>query len=64
MQIFSKESTYVEIQNAGLEPQARINPLLARLAEGTNARAPESREGARAGSLPWTIAAAALTGRR
>jgi DNA polymerase III subunit alpha len=35
VQIFSKDSTYVEIQNAGLEPQARINPLLARLAEGT-----------------------------
>src|SRR5213079_3642363 len=30
-----KGSTYVEIQNAGLEPQARINPQLAKLAEGT-----------------------------
>src|SRR5438876_1991525 len=35
VQVFGKGSTYVEIQNAGLEPQARINPLLARLAEGT-----------------------------
>ncbi len=35
VQIFSKDSTYVEIQNAGLEQQARINPLLARMAEGT-----------------------------
>jgi DNA polymerase-3 subunit alpha len=35
VQIFGKGSTYVEIQNAGLEPQARINPLLAKLAEGT-----------------------------
>ncbi|TMK76874.1 MAG: DNA polymerase III subunit alpha, partial [Actinobacteria bacterium] len=35
VQVFGRESTYVEIQNAGLEPQARINPLLARLAEGT-----------------------------
>src|SRR5438093_5142937 len=33
--IFGKESTYVEIQNAGLEPQQRINPLLAKLAHGT-----------------------------
>src|SRR5262245_1202517 len=31
-QIFGRESTYVEIQNAGLETQARINPLLAKLA--------------------------------
>src|SRR5207302_1346879 len=29
--IFGKDNTYVEIQNAGLEPQARINPLLAKL---------------------------------
>ena len=33
--IFGKENTYVEIQNAGLEPQQRINPVLTRLAEGT-----------------------------
>ncbi len=35
VQVFGRDSTYVEIQNAGLEQQARINPLLARLAEGT-----------------------------
>jgi DNA polymerase-3 subunit alpha len=35
VQIFGREQTYVEIQNAGLEPQARINPQLAKLAEGT-----------------------------
>jgi DNA polymerase III subunit alpha len=35
VQIFGRENTYVEIQNAGLEPQQRINPLLARMAEGT-----------------------------
>src|SRR6266516_6476017 len=35
VQGFGRDSTYVEIQNAGLDPQARINPLLARLAEGT-----------------------------
>jgi DNA polymerase III subunit alpha len=35
VQIFGKGSTYVEIQNAGLEPQARVNPQLAKLAEGT-----------------------------
>src|SRR5437870_4137696 len=35
VQIFGKDNTYVEIQNAGLEPQARINPLLAKLAYGT-----------------------------
>src|SRR5215204_5074985 len=34
-QIFGKDSTYVEIQNAGLSEQARINPQLAKLAEGT-----------------------------
>jgi DNA polymerase-3 subunit alpha len=33
--IFGKDNTYVEIQNAGLEPQQRINPLLAKLAHGT-----------------------------
>src|SRR5438876_6573055 len=31
-QIFGRDSTYVEIQNAGLETQARINPPLAKLA--------------------------------
>src|ERR671916_1017502 len=31
-QIFGRESTYVEIQNAGIEVQARINPELVRLA--------------------------------
>ena len=35
VQIFGKESTYVEMQNAHLEPQQRINPLLAKMAEGT-----------------------------
>ena len=35
VQIFGRDSTYVEIQNAGLEPQQRINPQLARLAETT-----------------------------
>jgi DNA polymerase-3 subunit alpha len=32
VQIFGRDSTYVEIQNAGLDEQARINPLLAKLA--------------------------------
>ncbi|HYZ20138.1 MAG TPA: DNA polymerase III subunit alpha [Gaiellaceae bacterium] len=35
VQVFTPANTYVEIQNAGLEPQARINPLLAKLAQGT-----------------------------
>jgi DNA polymerase III subunit alpha len=35
VQIFGREATYVEIQNAGLEPQQRINPQLAKLAEAT-----------------------------
>src|SRR5262249_55720022 len=35
VQIFGRDSTYVEIQNAGLEPQARINPQLAKLSEAT-----------------------------
>ncbi len=35
VQIFGRDNTYIEIQNAGLETQARINPLLAKLAEGT-----------------------------
>jgi DNA polymerase III subunit alpha len=32
-QIFGHDSTYVEIQNAGIDVQARINPSLAKLAE-------------------------------
>ncbi len=35
VQIFGRDRTYVEIQNAGLEPQQRINPQLAKLAEAT-----------------------------
>ena len=35
VQIFGRDQTYVEIQNAGLDAQARINPQLARLSEGT-----------------------------
>src|SRR5512133_634568 len=35
VQVFGRDSTYVEIQNAGLSEQARINPLLAKLAHGT-----------------------------
>ena len=35
VQIFGRHSTYVEIQNAGLEAQQRINPQLAKLAEAT-----------------------------
>jgi DNA polymerase-3 subunit alpha len=35
VQVFGRDQVYVEIQNAGLEPQQRINPLLAQLAEGT-----------------------------
>ena len=35
VQVFGRDSTYVEIQNAGLAAQARINPLLAKLAQGT-----------------------------
>jgi DNA polymerase III subunit alpha len=35
VQIFGRDSTYVEIQNAGLEPQQRINPQLAKLAGAT-----------------------------
>src|SRR5207302_9275076 len=35
VQVFGRDSTYVEIQNAGLAEQARINPLLAKLAQGT-----------------------------
>jgi DNA polymerase-3 subunit alpha len=31
-QVFGRDSTYVEMQNAGLDVQARINPLLAGLA--------------------------------
>ena len=33
--IFGRDSTYVEIQNAGIDTQARINPLLAGLARDT-----------------------------
>src|SRR6184192_1899080 len=33
--IFGKDSTYVEIQNAHLEPQQRVNPQLTKLAHGT-----------------------------
>jgi DNA polymerase-3 subunit alpha len=32
-QIFGRDSTYVEIQNAGIDVQARINPSLAKLSE-------------------------------
>src|SRR3989449_3201500 len=32
-QVFGRDSTYVEIQNAGIDVQARINPSLAKLAE-------------------------------
>ena len=35
VQVFGRDSTYVEIQNAGLDAQARINPLLAGLAADT-----------------------------
>jgi len=35
VQVFGPGSTYVEIQNAGLAEQARINPQLAKLAQGT-----------------------------
>jgi len=35
VQVFGRDSTYVEIQNAGLEPQVRINPTLAKLAADT-----------------------------
>jgi DNA polymerase III subunit alpha len=34
-QVFGRDSVYVEIQNAGLDEQARINPQLAALAEQT-----------------------------
>src|SRR4029453_13490108 len=32
-QVFGRDNVYVEIQNAGLQEQARINPQLAKLAE-------------------------------
>jgi DNA polymerase III alpha subunit len=35
VQTFGRDNTYVEMQNAHLEPQQRINPQLAKLAEGT-----------------------------
>src|SRR5207244_3847682 len=34
-QVFGRDSTYVEIQNAGIEGHARINPLPAKLADAT-----------------------------
>jgi DNA polymerase III subunit alpha len=34
-QVFGRDSVYVEIQNAGLQEQARINPFLAELARET-----------------------------
>jgi DNA polymerase-3 subunit alpha len=35
VQVFGRDSTYVEIQNAGLDVQARINPTLVKLAAET-----------------------------
>jgi DNA polymerase III subunit alpha len=35
VQIFGRDSVYVEIQNAGLEVQTRVNPQLVELARGT-----------------------------
>jgi DNA polymerase-3 subunit alpha len=35
-QVFGRDSTYVEIQNAGLEIQQRINPMLKELAASAN----------------------------
>ena len=35
VQVFGRDSTYVEIQNAGLDEQQRINPALVSLAEET-----------------------------
>jgi DNA polymerase III subunit alpha len=35
LQLFGRDSTYVEVQNAGIEVQQRINPQLAQLAERT-----------------------------
>jgi DNA polymerase III subunit alpha len=35
VQLFGRDSTYVEVQNAGIEVQQRINPQLAQLAERT-----------------------------
>src|SRR5262249_31824761 len=35
VQVFGQDSVYVEIQDAGLEQQRRINPQLVQLAEGT-----------------------------
>ncbi len=35
VQIFGRDSTYVEIQNAGLDEQQRVNPELVSLAEAT-----------------------------
>ena len=35
VQLFGREATYVEVQNAGIDVQQRINPQLAQLAERT-----------------------------
>jgi DNA polymerase-3 subunit alpha len=35
VQIFGRDSVYVELQNAGLEVQRRVNPQLVELAQGT-----------------------------
>src|SRR5205823_6764360 len=35
VQVFGRDQVYVEIQNAGLAEQQRINPQLAKLSEGT-----------------------------
>jgi DNA polymerase III subunit alpha len=35
VQLFGRDSTYVEVQNAGIDVQRRINPQLAQLAERT-----------------------------
>ena len=60
-QVFGRDSTYVEMQNAGLEIQQRINPALAKLAGRSRAAArrdrrrplppPRGREGARGAAL-------------
>src|SRR5690242_11642576 len=35
VQVFGRDSTYVEMQNAGIDVQARINPILAQLSRDT-----------------------------
>ena len=50
VQVFGRDSTYVEIQNAGLAEQARINPQLAKLAAGH--RPPARRDRRRALPAP------------